>query len=90
MIESTTRSILRSGDSRGVALSPKWLERYKPTRLNVVHVNGFVLVFPVEQASFLENNFGKIVAKAVEKAIIKNQLPRDQESEQSDPSGKTE
>ena len=90
MIESTTRSVLRSGDSRGVALSPKWLQRHKPTRLHVVHVNGFVLVFPIEQTEQLENALGETIARIVRETIANNQPSIDQESGPIDPAEETD
>lgn len=87
MIESNTRSILRSGDSRGVALSPKWLQRYKPKRFYVIHLNGFVLVFPFEQTSHLEKAFGETVAEVVREVITKKSHSVDQEVGFSESSG---
>ena len=73
MIETVTRSLLRSGDSRGVVLSPGWLRKYTPKQLYVVYLDGLVLVFPTEQAAQLENAFGEAIARIVQRSITKDQ-----------------
>lgn len=69
MIETVTRSLLRSGDSRGVVLSPGWLRKYTPKQLHVVYLNGLVLVFPIEQASQLEDAFGNAIARIIQDSL---------------------
>lgn len=69
MIETVTRGLLRSGDSRGVVLSPGWLRKYNPEKFHVVYLNGLVLVFPTEQASQLEDAFGEAIARIVQKTL---------------------
>ncbi len=83
MIKAVTRKLLRSGDSRGVALSPKWLRKYNPEKLHLIYSNGLILVFTQDQLAKLDTIFDHAVAAAIRASIDTHSITKDSEPHNS-------
>jgi hypothetical protein len=76
MIELSTRALLRSGDSHGVALSPDWLRSHHVKRLHLIYLDGMIVVFTADQAQQVAQLFQGRLAEAIRTLTTPQEAPR--------------